>query len=83
MRRQVGCARTPEYCEEIPRGIVDKLDKGSADGVGMDQGPYVRTGDIPKLAEGPVVGTGDDPEVDKGPADGVGLHDRPSNVMSK
>ena len=30
---------------------MDKLDKGSADGAGLDEGPGVGMGDIPGLAE--------------------------------
>ena len=54
MRERVACPEVAEYGREIPRGIVDELEKGLADGVelgvGMDDGAGLAEG----LADGPV-----------------------------
>ena len=42
LRRRVACAQVAEYGGEIGR-IVDKLDKGSADGAGLDEGQDIGT----------------------------------------
>ena len=52
MHRQVACAEAAEYGGEIPAGIVDKLDKGFADGAGLDKEPGVGTDFGAVLAEG-------------------------------
>ena len=37
MCRRVACAQAAEYVGEIPGGIVDKLDKGYANGAGLEE----------------------------------------------
>ena len=45
MRRRVACDQVAEYGGKIGR-ILDELDKGSADGTGMDEGRGIGT--LPK-----------------------------------
>ena len=51
MRRQVTYAQGAKYSGEISGGIVDKLDKGLADGAGPAKGQGVGTDDGAGLAE--------------------------------
>ena len=52
MHRRVACAKAAEYGGEIPGGIADELDKGFADGAGLDEEPGDGTDDGAGLAEG-------------------------------
>ena len=42
MRQRFACAQVAEYGGEIGR-IVDELEKGSADGAGLDEGQGIGT----------------------------------------
>ena len=58
VHRRVACAEAAEYGGEIPGGIVVELDKGFADGPGLDEEPGagmdVGAGFAEGLADGPV-----------------------------
>ena len=49
--RRVACAQAAEYCGEIMGGIVDELDKGSADVARLYEGPGVGADDGAGIAE--------------------------------